>query len=94
MPSKRSSALYKTVLTRQAQKDYLYLYKADRPLFNRIRAAILSIAEDPGQGKPLKLNLKGKWSYRVGMYRIIYSIEHGILTVYILDIGHRRDIYK
>jgi mRNA-degrading endonuclease RelE of RelBE toxin-antitoxin system len=28
------------------------------------------------------------------MYRIIYSIAHNILTVYVLDIGHRREIYR
>ena len=85
---------YKILLTKDAEKEYSRLYKQDKALFNRIRAAIHSIAEDPAQGRPLKFDLKGKWSYRVGPYRIIYSIEHRILTVYILDIGHRRKIYR
>jgi len=63
-------------------------------MFDRIRAALFALSEDPHQGKPLKLELKSRWSYRVGMYRIIYSIEHKQLLVYIIDIGHRRDIYR
>ncbi|MBV9470137.1 MAG: type II toxin-antitoxin system RelE/ParE family toxin [Abitibacteriaceae bacterium] len=33
-------------------------------------------------------------SVRVGDYRIIYSIEDDVLRVLIIDIGHRRDIYR
>ena len=86
--------MYKIILTKNAEKDYAYLFKTNQKIFKRIKAALRSLAEDPHQGKPLKLTHKGQWSYRVGMYRIIYSIEHNILTVYILDIGHRREIYR
>lgn len=86
--------MYKIALTRAAEKEYLYLYRSSRPIFERVRKALNSIAEDPHQGKALKLDLKGKWSYRVGVYRIIYSIEHSVLMVHILDIGHRREIYR
>jgi len=86
--------LYKIVFTKLAEKEYVYLYKTNKSVFKRIRAALNSLAEDPTQGKPLKLVLKGKWSYRVGMYRIIYSIENNVFTVYILNIGHRREVYR
>lgn len=86
--------MYKIVLTKTAEKEYLYLYKRNNTIFNRIRKALYSIAEDPRQGKPLKLTLKDKWSYRVGVYRIIYSIDGRVLTVCVLDIGHRREIYR
>lgn len=86
--------MHKIILTKTAEKDYIYLYKTNRSLFKRIRVVLHALAEDPTQGKPLKFTLKGKWSYRVGMYRIIYSIAHSILTVYVLDIGHRGDVYR
>ena len=86
--------MYKIVLTRTAEKEYHYLYKHNNAIFSRIRKALHFIAEDPHQGKPLKLTLKNKWSYRVGVYRIIYSIDGRVLTVCVLDIGHRRDIYR
>jgi mRNA-degrading endonuclease RelE of RelBE toxin-antitoxin system len=30
----------------------------------------------------------------VGVYRILYRIERNILTIIVLDIGHRREIYR
>ena len=86
--------MYKIVLTKQAEKTYRDLHKTNQRIFERVRAVLKSLSQDPQQGKPLKFTLKGKWSYRVGPYRIIYAIEHNILTVYILDIGHRREIYR
>ncbi|MFH0764211.1 MAG: type II toxin-antitoxin system RelE/ParE family toxin [Candidatus Omnitrophota bacterium] len=81
-------------MTKSAEKDYLYLYRTNRPIFERIRKSLYSIAENPRQGKPLKFKLKGRWSCRIGVYRIIYTIQHSILTVEVLDIGHRRDAYR
>lgn len=86
--------MYRIVLTRTAEKEYAFIWKTDKALFKRIRAALEYIAKDPHEGKPLKLSLKGKWSYRVGDHRIIYSIDRGILTVYVLNIGHRREVYR
>lgn len=86
--------MYRIVLTKTAEKDYAYLFKHNKPIFERISKALRSLSKDPRQGKPLKLSLKGKWSYRVGVYRIIYSIEYNVLTVYVLDIGHRREVYR
>jgi mRNA interferase RelE/StbE len=34
------------------------------------------------------------WKYRVGDYRIIARIEDGMLTVLVLKVGNRRDVYK
>ena len=42
----------------------------------------------------LKDKLKGKYSLRVGVYRIIYSFQRSELVIYVLDIGHRREIYR
>ncbi len=40
--------------------------------------------------------LKGRQGFRVriGDYRIIYNINDNILTVFILAIGNRRDVYE
>lgn len=86
--------MYKIVFTRTAEKEYVFLHDTNKNIFRRVRAALDVIASDPSAGKPLKLTLKGKWSYRVGEYRIIYSIEHDVLIVYILDIAHRREAYR
>ena len=62
------------------------------PLKERIANALLEIAREPQTGKPLKGDLKGNYSYRVGDWRVIYSIEKTF--VYIKDIRHRREVYR
>ena len=43
--------------------------------------------------KPMKGH-SGLLRLRVGEYRIIYSVDNGELTVYVLDVGNRGQIYK
>ena len=45
-------------------------------------------------GKALQGNLKGIWRYRVGDYRLFAQIEDGELIIILLDVGHRKDVYK
>lgn len=45
-------------------------------------------------GKPLRKPQHGKWSLRVGDYRVIYELENETHLVKITAIGHRRDIYE
>lgn len=52
------------------------------------------IAYDPFIGKPLMGLLKGFRAYRIGVLRILYKIYKDRLVVIILDIAHRKDIYK
>jgi len=44
-------------------------------------------------GLPLRRSLKGLMKLRVGDYRIIYSIQQQTVTVYVIKIGHRREVY-
>ena len=53
-----------------------------------------SLAKDPYLGKPLTGPYKGLWKYRVGDYRIIYSIEKPGLVIFVLRIRHRKDVYQ
>ena len=70
-------------LDRQAQKEIL------RFLQERIETT-----EDPKRfGKPLIANKKDLWRYRVGDYRILSKIENETITVLVLAVGHRKNIY-
>jgi mRNA-degrading endonuclease RelE of RelBE toxin-antitoxin system len=62
------------------------------PLQKRIENALLEIASNSRIGKPLKGDLKGNYSHRVGDWRIIYRIEKTF--VYVKDIAHRREVYR
>ncbi|MFZ0394335.1 MAG: type II toxin-antitoxin system RelE/ParE family toxin [Terracidiphilus sp.] len=51
--------------------------------------------EDPQRfGKPLRTNLAGLWRYRVGEYRLICRFENSRLVVFVIKMGHRRDVYE
>ena len=52
------------------------------------------IAADPYIGKALKAELKGLYSYRIGDYRIIYSILKRRLIVQVIKVMHRREVYR
>lgn len=86
--------MYKIELSPKAEAVYRRLFERDRFLFDRMRAALGAIAEEPLEGKPLKGSLRGTRSWRIGQYRIIYRVEDKRLVVLILDMGHRGDIYR
>ena len=86
--------MYKIILLRDAEKFYRKLFTTNKKLFQRIDNALETLKANPFKGKPLKDRLKGKYSLRVGVYRIIYSIEKQEITIYILDIAHRREVYR
>ncbi len=51
--------------------------------------------EDPRRmGKRLQGARQGQWRYRVGDYRLICQIQDARITVLVLMVGHRRDIYR
>lgn len=52
------------------------------------------LTENPRQvGKPLTDEFDGYRSARVGVFRIVYSIDDIILVVGVVAIGHRASIY-
>lgn len=44
-------------------------------------------------GKPLVHDRKGEWRYRVGAYRLIADIRDNVVTIEIINVGHRKDVY-
>jgi mRNA interferase RelE/StbE len=70
------------------------LRKLDPSNAQRLRAAIDLLAENPRP--PTAIPLKGSvfWRVRVGDYRIIYDIRDEEPVVLVLDVGHRREIYR
>jgi len=78
-------------IERAALKFLGQLKAADR---KRIGAALSLLQENPIPPRAKKLTGRDGYRIRVGDYRIIYEIQKGILVVLIIDIGHRREIYR
>lgn len=86
--------VWKIELSARARKA---LKKLDRKPARDIVRALEEIAklQDPrSRGKALTGNLQGLWRYRVGDYRVICDIRNQQLTIYAIDLGHRRNIYR
>ncbi len=74
------------ILSRMVTKDF--------QLYKRVARVFDDLENNPYLGKPLKGHLKGRYSYRIGSHRIIYLVKKELLIIFVIDIGHRRDIYQ
>jgi mRNA interferase RelE/StbE len=83
--------MYQVVIDRYAQKQ---LEKISPPHFNRLIKAITQLSDNPRPPGCKKLTARPGYRIRVGDYRVIYTIEDKMLKVFVIDIGHRREIYE
>jgi mRNA interferase RelE/StbE len=60
----------------------------------QIKQGLERIAVNPEIGKGLSGDLKGLYSYRSGDYRIIYRVIHNEVTIIVLTVGHKQDVYE
>ena len=86
--------VYSLQLSRQAERVLRRMAHREPLLYERVAHALDDLERDPFQGRVLKGQLKGRYSYRVGSYRMIYLVRRQKLLVLVVDIGHRRDIYR
>lgn len=84
---------YAIIFTDDAKKD---LKKLQKQMVLRIFEKIKGLTS----ANPDNLNtkkLKSKFSLyrlRIGDYRIVYCIEHKKIIIYVVAVGHRKDIYS
>jgi mRNA interferase RelE/StbE len=82
-------------ITRTATRQITKLDRAARRLIQRFLRERLTTADDPRQwGKPLHGEKRGLWRYRVGDYRLICDIQDEKITILVLELGHRKDVYR
>ena len=83
--------MYTVIVKKKATKQFQKLQEKDR---TRVLAALQALRTNPFAGKKLDRDLVGHYSVRVWPYRIIYSIDKNIVTVTVVAIGHRKDVYR
>jgi mRNA interferase RelE/StbE len=93
---RRRSHVWKIELDAKADKD---LDRLDRQVAKRILSFLydrVAISENPRVlGEALHGPRFGKlWKYRVGDHRLVCKIEDERVVVLVLEIGHRREIYR
>ena len=85
---------YKVEYTAQAVKQLKKLDKHTAALIYGWIDKNLVDCENPRlHGKGLTANKSGQWRYRIGDYRLIAEIQDEKITILILNIGHRKEIY-
>jgi mRNA interferase RelE/StbE len=74
-----------------AAKSLSRIPKAER---SRLIQAIDRLRREPLAGGTLKGEFSGLRRLRVGDYRIVYEVLHEQVTVLVVRIGHRREVYR
>jgi len=82
---------YKVVILRKAVKQLETLPPKD---YRAIKLKILRLGGNPRPHNCKKLKGRNGFRIRHGNYRIIYDIRDEILTVRIITIGNRKNVYK
>lgn len=82
---------YSIKILKSAQKELSRINKKDQ---QTIITEIQKLADNPRPVNCKKLTGREAWRIRTGNYRIIYEINDTILTILVVTIGHRKDVYR
>ena len=84
-------AAYKILFKKSVQKDLNPIPKKDlKKILDRIKA----LSENPRSPACEKLTGEQRYRLRQGRYRILYSIQNDELTVWVVKVAHRKDVYR
>lgn len=85
--------MYEILLHPDAQEVYL---NADKDLAKKIARCLQQLEQNPRLHpniKALKGDYAGYYRYRIGDYRVIYSINDKIVQIFVIAIAHRGEAY-
>jgi mRNA interferase RelE/StbE len=85
--------MYEVLLHPDAQKFYA---NADKALAKKIAQCLQQLEQSPRSHpnvKALKGELSSYYRYRMGDYRLIYSVEDQLVQVLVVAIAHRSEVY-
>ncbi len=84
-------AAYKVFFKKSVWKDFEAIPKKD---LTKILKRIEMLGDDPRPPGCEKLTGKERYRLRQGRYRIVYSIQDDELSVWVVKVGHRKDVYR
>ena len=82
---------YTVIIKKTAQKE---LDSIPKKLQSRIRGVIELLSIDPFPPNSKKLKDREGYRIRTSDYRILYNVDGDQLSVMVVRVGHRRDVYK
>jgi len=84
-------AEYEVLFKESVYKDLKKLPKAD---LRKILSRIKKLSDNPRPAGCEKMTGQELYRLRQGKYRIVYSIQDDKLTIWVVKVGHRKDIYR
>jgi mRNA interferase RelE/StbE len=84
-------AAYRIFFKKSVEKDFNGIPKKD---LKKILDRIETLGEDPRPPGCEKLTGQQRYRLRQGRYRILYSIQDDEMTVWVVKVRHRKDIYR
>lgn len=82
---------YRVEIKKSAVKEIEHLPRRD---IKAVLEKIESFSDNPRPHDCKKLSTQEKYRVRCGNYRILYSIEDNILIVFVVKVGHRKNVYR
>lgn len=82
---------YTLYIQKKAEK---FLEKLSEPDYSLVKSVLISLSDNPRPFGYKKLKGLEVFRVRAGNYRIIYEIIDEVLIVDVINIGHRKNIYK
>lgn len=83
-------AVYEVFFKKSVWKDVEPIPKKD---LTKILAKISALSDNPRPPGALKLSGQERYRLRQGRYRVLYSIEDKALTVWVVNVAHRKKAY-
>ena len=84
-------AAYKVYFKASVEKELAPIPKKD---LKKILKRIKGLGANPRPQGCEKLTGEERYRLRQGRYRIVYSIQDDELSVWVVKVGHRKDIYR
>jgi len=84
-------AAYSIFFKESVRKDLADIANHD---LKRIMERISALSENPRPAGSEKLVGQDRYRVRQGNYRIVYSIQDTELTVWVVKVGHRKEVYR
>jgi len=84
-------AAYRVFFRESVEKDFRKIPTED---LKRILHRIEGLTKEPRPNGCEKMTGQERYRVRQGNYRIVYSVQDQDLTVWIVKVGHRNDVYR
>lgn len=83
---------YTVVYGSSVRKD---MRRLDKGIQEKLFAAANALCDNPRPHGCRKISgYPHRWRIRVGDYRVVYDIDDNVITVHVIKIGHRGDVYR